>query len=132
MHLKADRIFDSPCIIKAVRYIKFGCLSESTVETVCLLGNRKYLRKPDATINISLDMKEYYEILDRKAEKGGCENCRQGSTNRRKNRIRNIQKWDGAGSDLYRRGYVTLRCLKQHTNFCKINTYEKKEVCSRC
>ena len=44
-------------------------LGESTVETVCLLGNRKYGRKPDATINISLDMKEYYEILDRKAEK---------------------------------------------------------------
>ena len=43
------------------------------VETVCLLGNRKYLRKPDATINISLDMKEYYEILDRKADKGAVE-----------------------------------------------------------
>ena len=44
---------------------------------VCLLGNRKYLRKPDATINISLDMKEYYEILDRKAEKEAAEDKQQ-------------------------------------------------------
>ena len=52
---------------------KIRLLSESTVETVCLLSNRKYGRKPDATINISLDMKEYYEILDRKAEKEAAE-----------------------------------------------------------
>ena len=40
--------------------------NESTVETVCLLSNRK----ADSHIKLSLDMDEYYDIMDKeKAEK---------------------------------------------------------------
>ena len=59
--------------MRVTKATKLRLPARNTVETVCLLSNRKYLRKPDATINISLDMKEYYEILDRKAEKKATE-----------------------------------------------------------
>ena len=35
--------------------------SESTVETVCLLGNRK----PDTKVRIDVDLEDYYHIKDR-------------------------------------------------------------------
>ena len=37
------------------------------VETVCLLSNRK--RKPDSYVKLSLNMEDYYRIMD--AEKTG-------------------------------------------------------------
>ena len=37
-------------------------LSENTVETVCLLSNRK----PDTTVKLSVDMEDYYRIKDGK------------------------------------------------------------------
>ncbi len=39
----------------------------NTVETVCLLSNRK--RKPDSYVKLSLNMEDYYRIMD--AEKVG-------------------------------------------------------------
>lgn len=36
--------------------------SGNTVETVCLLSNRK--RKPDTYIKLSLDMEDYYKFKD--------------------------------------------------------------------
>ena len=45
------------------------------VETVCLLGNRKY--KPDAYVDLSLDMEDYYRIIDSKNRRSMMyENCR--------------------------------------------------------
>ena len=38
---------------------------ESTVETVCLLSNRK----PDTTVKLSVDMDDYYRIKDGKEPK---------------------------------------------------------------
>lgn len=39
--------------------------NESTVETVCLLGKRK----PDSTVKLSVDMDDYYRIINGKGEK---------------------------------------------------------------
>ena len=39
----------------------------SSVETVCLLSNRKL--KPDTYIKLSLDMEDYYRIKDAEKEK---------------------------------------------------------------
>ena len=36
----------------------------STLETVCLLGNRK----PDTTVKLSVDMDDYYSIINGKDE----------------------------------------------------------------
>ena len=39
-------------------------VSSSHVETVCLLGNRK----PDTTVKLSVDMDDYYRIINGKDE----------------------------------------------------------------
>ena len=42
-------------------------LEESTVETVCLLSNRKY--KPDTYVDLSLDMDDYRRIKAEEADR---------------------------------------------------------------
>ena len=72
---------DSGRIIKQISF-KFpvyynGCegdtirlLNENTVETVCLLSNRK--SKPDTHVDLTLDMEDYYRIKDQEKQSNKC------------------------------------------------------------
>ena len=47
---------------KVVLEINIGLFNGNTVETVCLLSNRK--SKPDTHVDLTLDMEDYYRIKD--------------------------------------------------------------------
>ena len=44
--------------------------SGTTVETVCLLSNRK--SKPDIHVDLTLDMEDYYRIKDQEKQSNKC------------------------------------------------------------
>jgi site-specific DNA recombinase len=53
-------VFNFPMPVKGKEITALPLESESTVETVCLLGRRK----PDDTIKVSVNMDDYYQIRD--------------------------------------------------------------------
>ena len=57
--------FNFPVPIKTKEGQPYSLEKEMTVETVCLLSNRK----PDTTVKLSVDMDDYYRIKDGKEPK---------------------------------------------------------------
>lgn len=56
--------FNFPIYIDGKEVRKVLWESGNTIETVCLLGNRK----PDTTVKLSVDMDDYYSIINGKDE----------------------------------------------------------------
>lgn len=60
-------VFNFPVPVDGEEVKELPLETETTVETVCLLSNRKL--KPDTYIKLSLDMEDYYRIKDAEKEK---------------------------------------------------------------
>ena len=58
-------VFNFPVPVDGEEVKELPLETETTVETVCLLSNRK----PDTTVKLSVDMDDYYRIKDGKEPK---------------------------------------------------------------
>ena len=58
--------FRFPVFLNNEEVTKMSLDNESTVETVCLLSNRK----PDTKVRIDVDLEDYYRIKDSKKNQG--------------------------------------------------------------
>ena len=59
-------VFNFPMPVKGKEITALPLESEATVETVCLLSNRK----PDSYVHLNLKMEDYYRIKDAEKEQG--------------------------------------------------------------
>ncbi|MFR6131936.1 MAG: hypothetical protein ACLUIU_14870, partial [Lachnospiraceae bacterium] len=55
-------VFNFPVPVDGEEVKELPLETETTVETVCLLSNRK----PDTTVKLSVDMDDYYRIINGK------------------------------------------------------------------